>query len=97
MLTKRINKLVVQASKELNIPYKEALEMYRIYWMWVKNSIESMPLDNSDEEEFTKFKTSINIPNLGKFHTSYKRVQRIKESIRIINRHKNERDKHKER
>lgn len=44
-----------------------------------------MPLDDASEEEFEEMRTSINITGLGKFHTNYERVQRIKKSNEIIN------------
>lgn len=44
-----------------------------------------MPLEDTPKEEFNELRTSINVPNIGKFHTSYDRVQRINKSKEIIN------------
>ena len=80
----QVNKIVRKAGDELGIPFKQAIAAYRGYWLFIKELIESMPLEDSSEEEYEKLRTSINVNNLGKFHTSYERVQRIKKSEKII-------------
>lgn len=44
-----------------------------------------MPLEDTHKEEFNELRTSINVPNIGKFYTSHDRVQRINKSKEIIN------------
>lgn len=85
MLQKRIKELVLATAKELDIPPKDAMMAYRRYWLWIKETIEDMPLEGTPKEEFNELRTSINVPNIGKFYTSYDRVQRINKSKEIIN------------
>ena len=76
MLSKRIRALVEQAAKELDLPIKESVTAYRQYWVWARTTIEQMELDGVAEEDFVNNRTSINIPNIGKFHSSFNKVQR---------------------
>lgn len=61
--------------------------------MWVKNTVEGMELENASEEDFKSQRVSINIPFIGKFYSSFKKVQKAQKQEEIIN----ERIKNKER
>lgn len=51
--------------------------------MWIKDIIESQDFEDIDEEQFNEMRVSINLPGLGKFYTTYKRVEGIKKSEKI--------------
>lgn len=85
MLRKRVKEIVRKAADNLGISHEDAMIAYRGYWLFIKQIIEDMPLDDASEEEFEEMRTSINVTGLGKFHTNYERVQRIKKSNAIIN------------
>lgn len=89
MLQKRVRELVLEVAQELGIEPKQAVQAYRRYWLWVKDTVEEMPLASTSEEDFPNIRSSINIPNLGKIHASYNRVQRINKSKQIINERTN--------
>lgn len=52
-----------------------------------------MELENASEEDFKSQRVSINIPFIGKFYSSFKKVQKAQKQEEIIN----ERIKNKER
>lgn len=84
MLKKRVKELVIKAALELGISKNSALAAYKAYWLFVKEKIESLPLTDITEEEFNATRASINIPGLGKFFTSYKRIKKIDKANEII-------------
>lgn len=80
--------IVRKASAELNIPYTTVWNVYEAYWKFIRNHISSLPLkEDITEEEFSKLKTSINVPSLGKFHLDWDRL--------CIKKKEHERFKHK--
>lgn len=85
MLKKRIREIVAKAADELGLPKDAALTAYRGYWLFLKEKIEGMPLEGTSEEVFKTLRTSVNVPGLGKFFTSFKRVQKIDKAKEIIN------------
>lgn len=85
MLKKRNRELVLQAAKEQGIPKDIAMHAYKAYWMFIKKTIEEFPLNDADEEYFKNNSTSINIPGLGKFFTTFKRVKNIDKAKKIVN------------
>lgn len=67
--------IVRKASLELNIPYETVWNVYEAYWKFIRQHISSLPLkEDITEEEFSKLKTNINIPSLGKFHLDWDRL-----------------------
>lgn len=73
---KTLQDIIKGVSKEIDIPDDVVEIAYREYWNWVKDTLESVPVTQEmSEEEFNKMQSSINIPSLGKFYTSYSRAQ----------------------
>ena len=84
MTTKEI---AYKAAVELNLPPKYVWEVYKSYWMFVRNYISSLDVKNiTTEEEFNKLRTNINIPSLGKFHLDWNRLENKRKENE---RHKN--------
>lgn len=84
MTTKEI---AYKAALELNLPPKYVWEVYKSYWMFIRNYISSLNIkDIKCEEEFNLLKTNINIPSLGKFHLDWNRLEnKRKENERYKN------------
>lgn len=84
MTTKEI---AYKAAVELNLPPKYVWEVYKSYWMFVRNYISSLDVKTiTTEEEFNKLRTNINIPSLGKFHLDWNRLENKRKENE---RHKN--------
>ena len=73
------NDLVIQVSKELNLPFRVVDKVYKSYWKSIRDTIQELPLkDDISEEEFQKLRTNFNIPSLGKLTCTYDRVKGVK-------------------
>ena len=84
------------ASHELGIPSELVGKVYRAYWLAVKYTIQALPLkEELDEKQFSKLRTSINVPSLGKLFSSYERVSGVKRRFKYLQQIKNN-DQNKE-
>lgn len=73
---KTLQDAILETSKKLDIPDDVVEIAYREYWNWVKNTLESIPVNEEmSEDEFKQMQTSINIPSLGKFYAKHSRAQ----------------------
>lgn len=72
-------------AEQLNLPVNVVNKTYKAYWQFIKNHIESLPLSQElSEEEFSEYRTNINIPSLGKLYCTYDRFLRVKKRFKII-------------
>ena len=77
---------LITTSKELNIPIEVVDKVYKLYWEFIKDKIQNLPLkENFNEEEFAKLKTNFNIPSLGKLSCTYDRMVGVKKRYKYIN------------
>ena len=83
--------IITQVSKDLNLSYDIVDKTYKSFWLFVRHSIQSLPLkEDLTEEEFNALKTNINIPSLGKFNCTYNRYLGVKERFKYIKHIKND-------
>lgn len=85
--------IISKVSDNTGIPYDIVDKTYKSFWLFIKNSIISLPLkDNLSEEEFLKLRPNFNIPSLGKLCISYDRYKGVKDRFKYIKniREKNE-------
>lgn len=69
---KEVRELCAKAAAELNLPPNYVWEVYKNYWRAVRAHISGLPLKgNISKEDFSKLKTSVNIPSLGKFYIEW--------------------------
>lgn len=77
--------IVTQIAQELNLPPEVVDAAYKSYWMFIKQTIQSLPLkEDINEEEFTRLRTNFNIPSLGKFACTYDRMIGVKKRFEYI-------------
>lgn len=77
--------IIGKVSSELNLPAKLVDRTYRAFWLFINQSIQSLPLkEGIDEEDFAKLKTNFNIPSLGKLTCTYDRMLGVKKRFEII-------------
>lgn len=78
-----IQEEIKRISRELTLPEKCVENVYRAYWVFIKEAISQLPLkDNLTEDEFNKLRTNFNIPNLGKLSCTYKRWLGVQKSYK---------------
>lgn len=88
--------IVTKVSEELGLPPEVVDKVYKSYWMFVKQTIQALPLkEELTPEDFVKLKTNFNIPSLGKLSCTYDRMNRVKEKFKYIKkfRERNAEDK----
>ena len=79
--------IVKKVSEELNLPIEIVDKTYKAYWFCIKQSIQSLPLQDSldyNKDQFAKLQTNFNIPSIGKLCTTYDRIQNLKKKYKIL-------------
>ena len=79
-----LNKVIKRVAKELNLPEDLIKNTYMSYWKIVKDSIQSIPLKDINIDQIKEYKTSINIPSLGKLSCTLDKYKRIKDRYNYI-------------
>ncbi len=70
--------IILQVSKELNLPEHVINKAYRSAWKFISEKIRQMPLkEQLTEEEFRALQTSFNLPSLGKLYCSYTQIETV--------------------
>lgn len=76
-----INKVAISN----NIPVEIVDKAYKSFWLYIRNSIQKLPLkENLSEQEFLLLRPNFNIPSLGKLTCTYKRYKGVKERFKYI-------------
>ena len=79
--------IIDKVSKELDISVEVVDAAYKSYWEFIKQTIQSLPLnDDISEEDFTKLRTNFNIPSLGKLTCTFDRMVGVKKRFKYIKR-----------
>lgn len=77
--------IINKVSGDTNIPPDTVDKIYKAYWRYIRDTIQTLSLkDNLSEEEFSKLKPNFNIPSLGKLTCTYKRYLGVKERFNHI-------------
>lgn len=77
--------IIDKVAKELNLPKEVIDRTYKAFWLFINQSIQSLPLKESlNEEDFNKLKTNFNIPSLGKLTCTYDRMLGVKKRFKLI-------------
>lgn len=91
---KALEYAIKEASKKLGIPEDRVGKIYKAYWRSIRQTIQELPLkDSLSQEEFLGLTTSFNIPSLGKLHTTYDEVQKIKGRFNYLQKIRNAQNK----
>lgn len=81
-------------SKTLGISPDVIEKVYKAYWLYIKTTIEALPLkDNLNEEEFLKLRTNFNIGSLGKLYVTWNRFVGCKKRYELIKKLRNAENK----
>lgn len=66
-------------ASELELPPEVVKEAYLSFWRFIREKMGEIPLQaDLTEEQFSQYRTSFNIPSLGKFTCSYNRMLNVK-------------------
>ena len=85
-----LNEIIAKVSTELNLPENLVRKTYSEYWSYIRNTIEDLPLKNNlTQTDFSKLRTNINVPSLGKINCTYERYIGMKKRFNIIKKIRN--------
>lgn len=74
-----LNRIIILIAKDLDIPKQVIREVIMSQWNLVRDTIPTIDLGNcSTEEEFNKLKVGFNLSNLGKFYTTFRIIETVK-------------------
>lgn len=77
--------IINKVAEENGIPNEIVSKAYKAFWLFIRKSIQDLPLkDSLTEEEFNKLRTSFNIPSLGKLSCTYSRYTGVKDRFNYI-------------
>lgn len=77
ILDDNLKKIIKLVSLETKIPEPTVEVAYRLYWKFIQESLEKVPMkDIYTIEEYNKYKTSINLPSLGKIFIGFDKIQK---------------------
>lgn len=77
--------IILSVSKDLGISPDVVEKVYKAYWLYIKTTIEALPLkENLTEEEFLKLRTNFNIGSLGKLFVTYNHYVGIKKRFEYL-------------
>lgn len=77
--------IILSVSKDLGISPDVVEKVYKAYWLYIKTTIEALPLkEDLTEEEFLKLRTNFNIGSLGKLFVTYKHYVGVKKRFEYL-------------
>ena len=77
--------IIGKVSEELNLPKEVVDKTYKAFWLFINQSIQSLPLkENLNEEDFAKLRTNFNIPSLGKLCVTWDRLVGCRKRFNLI-------------
>ena len=86
--------IILSVSKDLGISPDVVEKVYRAYWLYIKTTIEALPLkEDLTEEEFLKLRTNFNIPSLGKLGCTLDKYKGTKSRFKLIEKFRNAENK----
>lgn len=86
--------IILDVSRNLGISPDVIEKVYKAYWLFIKETIQALPLkDNLSEEEFSTLKTNFNVPSLGKLTCTLDKYNRVKKRFKLIENFRNAENK----
>lgn len=77
----KYEKQLTAVAAELELPIEVVREAYFSFWKFMRSKMREIPFNQDlTEEQFKEYRTSFNIPSLGKFTCSYDRMLNVKKS-----------------
>ena len=86
--------IILSVSKDLGISPDVVEKVYKAYWVYIKTTIEALPLkEDLTEEEFSKLRTNFNIGSLGKLSCTLDKYKGTKSRFKLIEKFRNAENK----
>ena len=88
-----LNLAIKKVSRNLNIDQKIVEQVYKSYWLYIKEHISSLPLRDLSCEEYNSTVSNINLPFLGKLYVDYNKLAKYHEQRKLYRDVKTEESK----
>ena len=69
-----LNLALRKVSRNLSVDQKLVEQVYKSYWLFIKEHISSLPLRDLTEEEYDSTISNINLPFIGKLYVDYNKL-----------------------
>ena len=77
--------IISKVSEELNLPRELVENTYKAYWIFIRDTIEELPLKTElSQERYGNLRTNINIPSIGKLYVTWNRLVGCKKRFNLI-------------
>ena len=73
-----LNLAIRKVSRKLSVDQKLVEQVYKSYWMFIKEHISSLPLRELSQEEYDSTVSNVNLPYLGKLYVDYNKLRKVK-------------------
>lgn len=86
--------IILNVSSTLGISPNVVEKVYKVYWLYIKTTIQALPLkEDLTDEEFSKLRTNFNVPSLGKLSCTLDKYKETKKRFKLIEKLRNAEDK----
>ena len=86
--------IYLDVSRTLGISPDVVEKAYKAYWLYIKTTIQALPLkEDLTEEEFSKLRTNFNVPSLGKLSCTLDKYKWTKNRFKLIKKLRNAENK----
>ena len=79
-----LNSALRQSARKLSIDVKLVEQVYRSYWRFIREQIESLPLRTMTKEEFDLVDHNFNLPYIGKIYVDYEKIEKYRRHLKYI-------------
>lgn len=87
-MNQKTEEIIARLAFQLGISKDSVVKIYKYFWRYIKETIESLPLNKDlSEEEFSRLRTNFAIPYIGKLYCTYNDYKVTKERYA---KHKND-------
>ena len=79
-MNQKTEETIARLAFQLGISKDSVIKIYKYFWRYIKETIESLPLNKGlSEEEFSRLRTNFAIPYIGKLYCTYNDYKITKE------------------
>ncbi len=72
---------------DLKLPREVVHKAYHAYWAYIRNVVSSIPFkEGIADSDYDTYKTSVNIPSLGKLFCTLDRYHKMKDRYELLNK-----------
>ena len=75
-----LNLALRKVARNLSVDQKLVEQVYKSYWMFIKEHISSLPLRELSQEEYDSTVSNVNLPYLGKLYVNYNKLRNYQEA-----------------